>query len=522
MISPQERDAAVRGIIQALALEQPDWASIEAKFAHLKEQVAGHIANLAPAKALQELFQTLVKADVVDHERRSLSELWSYAMISPEGGLEGASWRLRTHLTDANITPHQVAADSDIRKGMNRFVPREEDMDTIPGLDDERMWRHFDALYLLLFQIACKRLNIKPGDFTVAIDTTVFEFYGDMRIKKIDGKRYITGFSTISGLLTDDHFRSHNESTVPAKAGTTRGHFFAAMAAYHYETKLVFPLSVRFVGKAGCPLFKAVAKFLNILKAIPAPRFILADREFGRIGYGQLFEAHSKLTGTHYLIPIKSQGGTSAKNPLEGHQEKIGAYLRPKPGEALVGSLECPTTPEGVQWAAIKWSWKDDRPIASMAVGDAKLRHWLVFFYFPRPDQADEWDFMHRLDDDTYMAMFITDVEPTEDNIRDLYDEFKHRWAAIENTFRDEKGYLAYLPGKLPWTRFASFGSGMAVLSAKSLDKEQRMLERQDLKRTHPEFSIHQFRDRVADQVKAAIRDRADNEARRRAALAAQ
>jgi hypothetical protein len=508
MISPQERDAAIRGIIQALALDQPDWPAIEAKFNDLKQQVAAAIANLAPAQALNELFQTLMKTELPTHERRNLSELWSYTMINPDGGLEGASWRLRTHLTDSNLQPVGLASDSDIRKGMNRFLPREEDLDTIPGLDDERMWRHFDALYLLLFQIACKRLNIQPGSFTVAMDTTVFEFYGDVRTKKIDGQRYITGFSTISGLLTDDNYRSHNETSIPAKAGTTRGHFFAAMAAYHYDTKLVFPLAVRFVGKAGCPLVRAVEKFLNILKALPAPRFILADREFGNITYGQMFQAHAALTGTHYLIPVKTQGGSRHKDPMKGAQEQIGACLRPKPGEWMVGSPECPSTPEGVQWRAVKWSWKDDRPHASLAVGDARLRHWLVFFYFPKPD-GKEWNFMAALDDDSYMAMFITDVEPTQANIHDLYNEYKARWAAIENTFRDEKGYFAYLPGKLPWTRFASFGSGMAVLSLKSLDKEQRMLENQDLKRTHPEFSIHQFRDRVADQVKDAIRSRA-------------
>jgi hypothetical protein len=500
MISLQEVDQRSRGILLALNPDAPDYQAIHRDVQALLKAVNDSAQELKPVEGLLSLTETLFATETLQHGKTLLAEPLAYSVISPSGGLESACRVLENRVRSKGLKSIGLPTDGTIRNHVKRFEPAPGETTSILKLMDERLWRHMDALYWIIFKVACRRLNITDGNFVVAIDGTSFPFYGKVFRKKIDGKSYVVGFATASGAVSTIETRNKGETGVPKEAGTVNGHKYLAMTAYHYGTKLVFPISVRFTGKITLSTTGAVKKFLNILKALPRPRFILADREFGNIELGQAFEGFHKNTGCHYLIPIARQNPSNDADPMRRSSQQIGAHLRTSSflvEGASIRGLRCATT---------RWSWKSDK---------ANLkRHWLLIWYFPKkeaPIGADPSQF-EEIDDDTYMAMFITDAEPTLANAVELFETYRIRWHAIENTFRDVKRYFTYLPGKEPLTRFLSFGLAMGGMGLHSLDRRQRKLAWGVKKDNHPDLSMVQYQTFVMDAIKDRVLGRASPE----------
>jgi hypothetical protein len=95
---------------------------------------------------------------------------------------------------------------------------------------------------------------------------------------------------------------------------------------------------------------------------------------------------------------------------LRGRLNKSAEHLRPDAVE--VEGVK----PTGVKANWTKWSWKGDND---------RKRHWLICYYFPNKFEEEENGVMQTRGDGSFIALFITDVEPTKDNISYLYDFYR-------------------------------------------------------------------------------------------------
>lgn len=398
------------------------------------------------------LFENLLESQSDQYTYRHLAEFLAYLAATPKGTLDGCygEWEELVYQQDLEC---KIPSPSTIMEHLFKF----DDEPFPPNLsfNDRSMWHAVDGLLRLVFQCAQDLFGMMEGQFYVSLDVTPMRFFGEI-VEEFDGdKWHVVEVKSGSGRTATAQYTTTDGKTKQTFEDTPWGHSYLVMCAHHWESKISFPLAIRYVGDFNRDTEGLLEDMLKVLRKYPRPSWIMADRGFCNTAVTNLLQAYcNEAPGkTHYLIPMKHQRE-------RGEDEEPVSSGRKTPRQ--LGREKCDSSSKikarpTVAFAATDWIWSKG----------PKVTHQLLFFYRLKRDAAERTDndidgADLDLDKDLIVTMFITNKVVTQENAETVYGLYGGRWA-IEILFKRHKRNAARCPAQTEYMRFLSFALSEVV-----------------------------------------------------------